>query len=164
MNGNKKFTAILLLVLGFGASSTAAAFSSSDVTSLKTSNACKKCDLVSAKLSGLDLAEADLSRARLIKAKLGESNLFNANLSRAKLGKADLSEANLFNADLTRANLSKANLTGASLFNADLTLANLERANLTGADLSTATFKDTKLDGVILCKTKMPSSVENSGC
>ena len=61
----------------------------------------------------------------------------------------DLSGADLSKADLREANLSEANLRGA---------------NLSGVTLSTALLKDAKLDGAILCKTKMPWGEENSGC
>ena len=47
---------------------------------------------------------------------------------------------------------------------ADLSEANLRGANLSGVTLSTALLKDAKLDGAILCKTKMPWGEENSGC
>ncbi|MAH84836.1 MAG: hypothetical protein CBB68_10960 [Rhodospirillaceae bacterium TMED8] len=48
--------------------------------------------------------------------------------------------------------------------NRDLSEAKLIGADLGGVDLSTANLKDAKLDGAILCKTKMPWGEENSGC
>jgi hypothetical protein len=70
-------------------------------------------------LYGVNLSEADLSRA----------NLSSANLREADLSRADLSEANLYGADLSRADLSKANLSKANLYGADLYGANLSEAN-----------------------------------
>ena len=40
----------------------------------------------------------------------------------------------------------------------------LSEADLSGADLSTAILRNAKLDGAILCKTKMPWGEESSGC
>ena len=55
-------------------------------------------------------------------------------------------------------------LSGADLYGANLSGAILRGANLSGVDLSTVDLKDVKLDGAILCKTKMPWGEENSGC
>ena len=40
----------------------------------------------------------------------------------------------------------------------------LSGANLSWVDLSTATLRNTTLDGAILCETKTPWGEENSGC
>ena len=56
--------------------------------------------------------------------------------------------------DLSGADLYGAYLSNAKLKGADLSRANLSKASLFGADLSEA----------ILCKTKTPWGLDNSGC
>ena len=68
------------------------------------------------------------------------------------------------NCDLSGADLSKADLRDANLSKAYLSEADLSESNLSGVNLSSALLKDAKLDGAILCKTKMPWGEENSGC
>ena len=79
------------------------AYSESDLVKLKTTNACKGCDL-----SGADLRRENLSRAMLPGA-----NLSGADLRRAMLPGAYLKYANLTGADLRRADLSRAMLPEA---------------------------------------------------
>ena len=98
--------------------------------------------------------ECDLSGANLFGAKLKGANLKKANLQEAKLGGAYLLEANLSMADL-----SGANLLGAILVGADLQGASLSEADLTGAEMSGASIV-----GAILCNTKTPWGLDNSGC
>ena len=68
--------------------------------------------------------------------------------------KCDLSGADLKGAELNGANLYRANLNGANLIEADLT-----GANLSGAEMSRASIV-----GAILCNTKTPWGLDNSGC
>ena len=72
----------------------------------------------------------DLNR-KVIKTIKGDC-LIGVNLSEANLSKANLSEADLSKADLSKANLSKADLSEANLSGADLFEANLSKANLSG--------------------------------
>jgi uncharacterized protein YjbI with pentapeptide repeats len=119
-----------------------------------------RADLRRASLSGADLTGANLRRANLVYAYLGDANLRRANLigawlNEANLRGADLREADLSEAHLTRATLSRANLSGANLSEAglegvDLIDANLSAADLTGADLALATLVDTDLTGADL--------------
>lgn len=85
--------------------------------------------------SGVDLTEANLSRANL-----SGVNFSNAILSIANLSGTNLSEANLTGAKLNVARMSGANLTKAKLNGAILNVANLVRANLSGAELIQATL------------------------
>jgi len=83
--------------------------------------------------------------------------------------KCDLSGATLWFTDLSKVNLFRANLTGATLQEADLKQAILYASTLTGANLRNANLTqaylgEAKLDGAKLCKTLMPSGVDNSGC
>jgi uncharacterized protein YjbI with pentapeptide repeats len=91
----------------------------------------------------IDLANADLTRAKLASAALGGADLTNAKLTDADLTGADLTQAKLTSADLSRAELADADLTGA-----DLPRAKLVGADLTGADLTGAALFRADLTGV----------------
>ena len=93
-----------------------------------------------ARLSGADLAGADLT----------DANLSYANLRGADLTGADLIRANLRGACLYGANLIVANLRGANLRGANLIVANLRDANLRGANLTHATLIGANLTDTIL--------------
>ena len=111
-----------------------------DIKRLEITGNCTSCSLINADLSGADLSRADLSGA-------------------------DLSNADLSKADLSRAVLSRADLSGAVLSRADLSNADLSKADLSRADLSEAAYmKGINLDGAILCETKLPWGIDNSGC
>jgi uncharacterized protein YjbI with pentapeptide repeats len=99
--------------------------------------------LAGAELSGTNLYDADLYGADLSDADLRFANLTDANLSDADLSEANLIGTNLRGADLSDANLSDANFgatdfSGANLSGADLNAADLSRGNLRGANLSGA--------------------------
>ena len=90
-------------------------------------------------LSGIVLAELDLSGGDFSQQNLAHSDFSTAVLNDANLSEGNLTEA-LFDgnidgitAKLERANLSRANLTRAQFYGADLSHANFQRANLTGA-------------------------------
>jgi uncharacterized protein YjbI with pentapeptide repeats len=91
--------------------------------------------LLSPKVPGVDLSEANLSGA----------NLRGTYLLNADLARTDLSDADLTNANLTNANLKEADLTGADLSDADLTGAegiNEEKLKLQVSSLEGATMPD----------------------
>ena len=67
-------------------------------------------------LAGVDLFDADLTRADLNLADLSGSNLELATLTESKLWGADLTKANLHFADLTKANLTASELWKAALY------------------------------------------------
>ncbi len=115
-------------------------------------------------LTGLNLAQADLSGtsmtyacfckailrlADLHGALLANAMLDAANLELANLSGADLSSATLLGTRLRGANLSSAILRYAQLAGADLQDANLEKADLSMADLR-ANFRDANLTGADL--------------
>jgi uncharacterized protein YjbI with pentapeptide repeats len=95
-----------------------------------------RANLNFAKLSGADLSGADLNHANLNSAYLSGTDLSDANLISADLSGADLSDANLIRAYLSDAALSGANLSGADLSGANLRIADWSSAYLTSADLS----------------------------
>ena len=106
--------------------------------------------LTGAYLSGIQLADAELSGANLFGAFLDNADLCGAKLSSANLSNrffhdADLSAANLDWAGLSFAFGVRVNLRGASLKNADLKGARLELSNLSGVDLSGADLSGTSL-------------------
>lgn len=78
----------------------AAAFSQTDLETLKATKVCQGCDLTDANLSGANLSGANMSVA----------NLKGANLSGANLSGANLSGANCTG---YRTNLESVNLSGA---------------------------------------------------
>ena len=66
--------------------------------------------------------------------------------------------------DLSGADLRNADLNGADLYGAYLSKANLKKADLTGAYLDGADLQGADLSEAILCKTKTPWGLDNSGC
>ncbi|MBD2246038.1 pentapeptide repeat-containing protein [Nostoc sp. FACHB-888] len=114
-----------------------------------------EANLSGAKLSGVNLSNANLSIVNLSGANLSEANLSNAklnvarlsgaNLCSAILNNASLNVANLIRADLSRAQLRGALLIRAELIRADLSRADLLEANLTSADLREATLRQANL-------------------
>jgi uncharacterized protein YjbI with pentapeptide repeats len=104
---------------------------------------------VLARLSGVDMHGADLTRIRMgmardqLKTPLRD-DLSGCNLSAAKLTDADLHEVRMAFVKLADADLSGANLVGADLTHADLTGANLSGADLDGADLDGAMMRHVK--------------------
>jgi hypothetical protein len=96
-------------------------------------------------LRGVDLAGADLRRARLAEANVRNADLVGTNFAGVNFYSADLicanlAGANLSNARLYAADLSGANLGGANLRGADLRGARLCEANFRGADVKDAKF------------------------
>ena len=96
-------------------------------------------------IQAINLAGADLTRARLTGADLTGADLHSATLTRAGISGADLRGAALTRAALTRAHLRGATLTRADLTDADLTDAHLAGADLTDADLRGADLTDADL-------------------
>ncbi len=90
--------------------------------------------------SGTDLHQADLSHA-----KLNVARLHSANLQEAILHKTILNVANLIRANLNRTQLQQASLIRAELIRANLSYANLMDADLSSADLREATLRQAKL-------------------
>jgi uncharacterized protein YjbI with pentapeptide repeats len=107
----------------------------------------------------LDVAFADLSKARLTGANLfrlrgQQADLTGAYCSRARLGEARLNEAILqkavlHEADLVSATLKRADLSGAKLQQARLQEAHLEGAKLAGADFTGADVANTYFRGAL---------------
>jgi len=122
-----------------------------------------KPDLTRADLSGANLNLADLTRADLSGANLGEAklqgvNLFQANISRTDLSGVDFSLANFTRADLSGANLSKTRLIGTN-FNS----TNLNKADFTKAFFSNTIFADVDLSlvkGLESCRYFGPCSID----
>lgn len=106
-------------------------------------------------MDGLDLANVDLSGARLrdgsfFRADLSGSNLSDTESYRAKFVNAKMQNAILDGAQLYEADLTKVDLTGASLVGVDLRRARLFRANLRDANLT-----DARLGGADLTRTQL---------
>ena len=62
---------------------------------IKSTGACRFCDLSNAELPNLELAETDLRHANLSNVVLSNANLSGSRISKANLAGADLSGANL---------------------------------------------------------------------
>ena len=83
---------------------------------------------------------------------LGETIIFTGSLS------IDAAQ------EVNVANITLANLTGANLTGANLTDVSLDAADLTDADLTNAIMVRTTMDKAKLCRTKLPTGVDSSGC
>ncbi len=73
-------------------------------------------------------------------------------------------KCDLSGADLSKADLRGADLMGANLREARLWAAKMSEADLTGANLSGAEMSRASIVGAILCNTKTPWGLDNSGC
>ncbi|MFS0514176.1 pentapeptide repeat-containing protein [Nostoc sp. UIC 10607] len=109
-----------------------------------------EANLSGAKLTGVNLSDANLSIVNLSGANLSEANLSNAKLNVARLSGANLCSAILNNASLNvanliRADLGRAQLRGATLIRAELIRADLSRADLSEADLTSADLREATL-------------------
>jgi len=126
--------------------------------------------LQAARLKGANLQGATLVRANIPNVYFPDNNLNNSHLQRAQLKQAvfqklDLQNVDFRNADLSMTNFIDANLTGDSLHDANITSASFDKADLTAADLSgiifvkgdwtTPSFKETKMFGVNISKSKL---------
>lgn len=96
--------------------------------------------LAGADLSRMDLTGADLERANLIGADLSWAGLSGVNLTSARLEGAILARATLVRATLNNTRLAKADLTGA-----DLSEATIHRIDMTGVDLRDARLFATRI-------------------
>jgi uncharacterized protein YjbI with pentapeptide repeats len=115
----------------FGLAGQALAENQQDLTQLKNTGNCTRCDL-----SGLNLKQANLAGVIL-----RDANLKGVDFTGANLRGADLTGANLEGAVLNGANLYGATLTGATLKSASFESANLSFASLMGANLEGTNFK-----------------------
>jgi uncharacterized protein YjbI with pentapeptide repeats len=106
-------------------------------------------------LPGVDLTDADLSRAQLPEANLEGAqavkvNLQNADLSWASLLSLVATGAHLVGANLSRANARGADFDGANLEGCDFQGAYLRSASFAGANLTRACFRGASLHGACL--------------
>ena len=97
------------------------------------------------RLSGANLAGANLRLAYFGRADLSGSDLSGADLSETSLRHGYFAKAKLENTRLIESDLTRADFYGARLVGADLSRAYLEGANLTGADLEGATLASADL-------------------
>jgi len=98
-------------------------------------------------LSGYDLHDAYLRRARLKGARLDGCKLREANLSGARLDDASLVEAEMAGVNLRAASMQGADLHGADLKSAILVNADLRNANLCDAQVYGISAWEVSLDG-----------------
>ncbi len=110
-----------------------------NISILKETNSCPKCDLNGAdlnrmELSGANLEGANLSRARMYLGNLAGANLRNADLREAGFGGADLAGADLRGADLRGTSFAGAYL-GGTLFDGEMvTTSPYVEENLSGVE------------------------------
>ena len=127
-----------------------------DLSGINLANAyLTRANLRAANLSKADLSGAVLVDANLRRANLSHAILRNAKLKLAHLHLANLTEADLSGADLTNAFLSEANLSKATLDSTNLMLANLNMADLREAKLGKANLGGTKLIRAQLVKADL---------
>jgi hypothetical protein len=104
-------------------------------------------DLSSAKLQGASFRGAHLQGATLQDAHLQGASLQEAHLQDTSLDRAELEGATLEGADLQGASLQDAHLQGATLYKAGIEGASLLGAQLQGALLSGAQLQGVNLEG-----------------
>ncbi|WP_103072350.1 pentapeptide repeat-containing protein [Aquimarina sediminis] len=112
-------------------------------TNLRNVNIGRGINLKYARLDYSDLTGAQMPAANLERSELKETlmsgiNLSDSNLKRARLNNADLTRAELLSVDFTNTNLFGVDFTGADLSGAILWGAKLENANLTDVVLDNA--------------------------
>ena len=105
-------------------------------------------DLESLPLDGLDLAAADLSRAKLRGSSVTKTDLVGANLSDVEADAVDASETDLARADLKASSWRAADLADATLSGADLRSADFAHAVLLGANVSGSRLAEANLANV----------------
>jgi uncharacterized protein YjbI with pentapeptide repeats len=118
-------------------------------------------------LNGVNLIEAQLSKAKLINANhvmafLMVANFSEANLHHANLFGADLREANLSNTNLRGANLSEVNLRWANLTGADLSEAELVTAILVGTNLNQTNLTNCSIYGISAWNVQVEEAIQLS--
>lgn len=99
--------------------------------------------------SQAELANIDMSGAKLRNSQLTAANMMNTKLADADIAYANLRHANLSYSDLSGASLFGANLGEADLSNADLTAADLAYADLSNARIGGAELSEARLDHAI---------------
>jgi hypothetical protein len=97
--------------------------------------------------------QAQLAEADLTGAKLRNTRFIAVNLQAAILDNSDLAYANLLQANLGYASLKQASLKGSNLKFADLSSANLTQSDLSYADLSSAQIAGAVFSDAILSNT-----------
>ena len=155
----------IMPILLFAFSIQVSAFDEAHVKRLKVTNECPGCDLSGADLS----AEAMMTSMQLeYHANLKGANLSDADLSKTPMNYCNFEGANLSGADLSWTGLSYCNFKGANLRGADLKPATKVKTDFTNADLTdtgiTREYANKHFKRAILCNTKMPWGIENSGC
>ena len=120
-------------------------------------------DFCNAGLFGLDLRDANLSRAKLREADLGLIDLRGAELIGTDFSKASLSRAKLNGVVAHEAKFTGANLMGASLLGAQLVHADFTRANLTDAKIKDVDLRQANLIGADITNTQPWKSVLYTG-
>jgi uncharacterized protein YjbI with pentapeptide repeats len=120
--------------------------------------------LCGARLSTLELADADFRGVWFNGADLSGANLRGADLSGADMERVDLADAVLRETDLSGADvrgdvsgadLRGANLSGASVCVAEKVFASLPRPDLSGAHLGGADLSDADLSGANLADARL---------
>ena len=96
-------------------------------------------------LEGINLREADLSKANLNGARMAGADLNKADLSAAILAGTDLRKANLSETDLRETFITEVDFRGASLYGTDL-----RGVDLTDSDLRRSFMREALLDSTVV--------------
>ncbi|MCE5269117.1 MAG: pentapeptide repeat-containing protein [Planctomycetaceae bacterium] len=105
--------------------------------------------LDSCTLSGVNLANQNLTSANFVLGTLTNASLASANLTGSQFYRTTLANANLTSANLTNASLQKSTLTGANLSGAIVVGADFGQSNLTADQLyGTASYAARDLHGI----------------
>ena len=127
------FAGIALVAAG---ATPALAQDASEITKVQNGQSCPGCNLFQADLAYLDLADINVSGARLRQSDMSLSTFDDWKLQGTNLSVSNLFGARFNHADFTNANLGSAALVGTYLGSSIMTGVNLDGANVSGADLS----------------------------
>ncbi len=126
---------------------TGADFSGSTLT---LEQLCSTASYAESDLSGVDMANVDLSEGIFTGFNLTGATFVDATLKNTYFTGADLTNASLRYATLTGASFTGADLTNASLMCATLTGASFTGADLTNADLTNATLTNANFENAVI--------------
>ena len=105
--------------------------------------------LANAQMSGVNLALANIEKSQINNANMAYGNFIFTNFNNSNLFSSNMQYANCNNANFDNSNLAKVNFEGANLFSSSFKGANLFEVNLTGANITGAIFEEANLSAAI---------------
>ena len=105
--------------------------------------------LANAQMSGVNLALVNFEKSQINNANMSFGNFILGNFNNSNLFSANMQYANCNNTVFDNANLAKVNFEGANLFMSSFKGANLFEVNLLGANIANANFEEANLSHAI---------------